>query len=540
MIADLLEEDEGHRKCGFDDTPFDATPGEENRILRYKRDVVPTTGETPSKTTAPSIQGPWNANVRSRFVELILVVDNQEFLEHGSDVEKVYRICKDIANVMNALYSPLNIYIALVGVVVWTEYDEIALSTNGDTTLTNFLHYRRERLVKSHPNDNAQLLTGVTFDGGVVGKALKGPICTFEFSGGVNMWHSDVVGLVATTVSHEMGHNFGMEHDTEGCECPDDKCIMAPASSTMKPSFWSSCSLEYLALAFEHGMDYCLRNKPVALFDGPVCGNGFVEPGEACDCGLEDHCDNPCCDPNTCKLYANATCATGDCCDFTTCRPKSPGATCRAADHECDLPEYCNGESEFCPDDVFKVDGTSCKVGRAYCYRGACRTHSDQCKLLWGPSGKKSDNQCYEQNRKGTRHGNCGYNRINNSYIQCLDEDVRCGMLHCSHLNERLEFGMESVAILSHSFINSGGRIIPCRTALVDLGINDVDPGLAPEGARCDEGRLCVDRKCVPVENLVIGPNACPGKTFFKNYCFPYLLLKCYSDLFQWQMMNAS
>ena len=52
---------------------------------------------------------------------------------------------------------------------------------------------------------------------------------------------------------------------------------MAPASSKMEPTFWSSCSLEYLALAFEHGMDYCLRNKPTALFDGPVCGNGFVE-----------------------------------------------------------------------------------------------------------------------------------------------------------------------------------------------------------------------------------------------------------------------
>ena len=106
------------------------------------------------------------------------------------------------------------------------------------------------------------------------------------------------------------------------------------------------------------------------------------------------------------------------------------------------------------------------------------------------------------------------------NWFQCLDEDVRCGMLHCSHLNERLEFGMESVAILSHSFINSGGRIIPCRTALVDLGINDVDPGLAPEGAKCDEGKLCVDRKCIPVENLEIGPNACQGKysTLLKVY----------------------
>jgi hypothetical protein len=62
---------------------------------------------------------------------------------------------------MLQLYVPLNIFIALVGVVVWTEYDEISLSSNGDTTLTNFLHYRRERLVKEHPNDNAQLLTYV-------------------------------------------------------------------------------------------------------------------------------------------------------------------------------------------------------------------------------------------------------------------------------------------------------------------------------------------------------------------------------------------
>ena len=162
---------------------------------------------------------------------------------------------------------------------------------------------------------------------------------------------------------------------------------------------------------------------------------------------------------------------------------------------------------------MFKVDGVPCKVGQAFCYQGTCRTHSDQCRLLWGPSGKKSDNQCYEQNKKGSRHGNCGYNRVNQSYISCQNMDVRCGMLHCQHLNERLEFGMESVAILSHSFINSGGKIIPCRTALVDLGIDDVDPGLAPEGARCGEDSLCVNQRCMPVASLKIGPLSC------KNNC---------------------
>ena len=238
--------------CGY----VDPEPRKKRDIAASANDLensLDNRGSLETGQSSTALRGPWNANKRSRYVELVLVVDHLEFKEHDSDLEKVYRICKDVANVMNALYSPLNIYIALVGVVVWTEFDEIQLSTDGDTTLKNFLHYRKERLVKEHPNDNAQLLTGIHFEAGVVGKALKGPICTYEFSGGVSMWHSDVVGLVATTVAHEMGHNFGMDHDKEDCECPDEKCIMAPASSTMKPTFWSSCSLEHLALAFEHG-----------------------------------------------------------------------------------------------------------------------------------------------------------------------------------------------------------------------------------------------------------------------------------------------
>lgn len=50
----------------------------------------------------------------------------------------------------------------------------------GDSTLSNFLSYRREKLVRDHPNDNAQLLTGVQFQDGVVGKALKGNSLTLS------------------------------------------------------------------------------------------------------------------------------------------------------------------------------------------------------------------------------------------------------------------------------------------------------------------------------------------------------------------------
>lgn len=63
-------------------------------------------------------------------------------------------------------------------------------------------------------------------------------------------------------------------------------------------------------------------------------------------------------------------------------------------------------------------------------------------------------------------------------------------MLHCVHLNEKLEFGMESVAILSHSFLNNDGKVIACRTAVVDLGLNEVDPGLSPDGSKCADGKV--------------------------------------------------
>lgn len=136
---------------------------------------------------------------KSRYVELIIVNDHKEFIESKKDKAGLIEKNKQIANIVNALYNHLNIFIALVGVVIWSEKDEIELSSDGDTTLTSFLHYRRERLLPYHPNDNAQLITGASFNGGVVGKALKGPICTFEYSGGVNTDHSHIIGLVATT-----------------------------------------------------------------------------------------------------------------------------------------------------------------------------------------------------------------------------------------------------------------------------------------------------------------------------------------------------
>ncbi|XP_034837108.1 zinc metalloproteinase-disintegrin-like 4a [Maniola hyperantus] len=464
------------------------------RSNRYKRDT----------SEDKQIRGPFNVNNQSRFVELVLVADNAAYIESGWNINTVHQQLKDVANIIYSLYAPLNIFIALVGVEVWTEQNKIHIVEAGDTTLTNFLHYRREILNNLIPNDNAHLLTLTKFKSGVLGNNLKGPICTSEYSGGVAVNHSVVIGLVATTIAHGLGHNFGMEHDNEfDCDCPDEKCIMSPNVDSVAPTRWSDCSRRSLALAFERGMDHCLRNKPKSLFDSPTCGNGFVEPGEQCDCGLSpDPACAVCCQPLTCALRSNATCASGECCDTMTCQPKSAGTECRSAEGECDLPEFCTGHSEFCPKDVFMMDATPCSDDQAYCVDGSCSSHSDQCRLLWGSTGVNAHHKCYELNRRGDRQGNCGYDRSTRQYQCCSSEDELCGRMQCIHLNEQLEYGMESASILSSTFVNYKGQILACRTAQVDLGTRDVDPGMVPDGAKCGEDKMCLKQKCVSVTDV--------------------------------------
>ncbi|KAK7824249.1 hypothetical protein U0070_001720 [Myodes glareolus] len=148
----------------------------------------------------------------TKYVELVIVADNREF------------------------YRPLNIRIVLVGVEVWNDIDKCSISQDPFTSLHEFLDWRKIKLLPRKSHDNAQLISGVYFQGTTIGMAPIMSMCTAEQSGGVVMDHSDSPLGAAVTLAHELGHNFGMNHDTleRGCSCrmAADKggCIMNPST----------------------------------------------------------------------------------------------------------------------------------------------------------------------------------------------------------------------------------------------------------------------------------------------------------------------
>ncbi|XP_048801292.1 disintegrin and metalloproteinase domain-containing protein 8 isoform X6 [Lagopus muta] len=447
-----------------------------------------------------------------RYVELVLVVDNEEFRKY-KDLRRVQNRMKEIVNHVDKLYQPLGLRVALTGLEVWSNRDKITVSRKAEETLENFLRWRETDLLKRKQHDNVQLITGIDFHDTTVGLAKKLAMCTRD-SGGVNQDHSmDPIGA-ASTMAHEMGHNLGMSHDEDiaDCHCPVSKesggCVMAAKISLAYPRLFSTCSEQDMWQFLEDPKTGCLLNVPGAdeLYGEPVCGNQFVERGEECDCGRPEECSDRCCNATTCQLREGAECARGDCCQ--DCKVKAAGVLCRASKNDCDLPEHCTGLSSECPEDVFQENGIPCQGGRGYCYNGACPSHAEQCRLLWGAAAQVAPDECFKHNSRQDRNLHC---MTESGRKPCSPKDVKCGTLLCMS-------DTSSPALGSGFFTLSFGRF-KCKAALDSNDANEMTGSLqlVPTGTKCGEEMVCYAGRCQNL--LVYGNKNCSAKCSGHGVC---------------------
>ncbi|NXG83326.1 ADAM8 protein, partial [Stercorarius parasiticus] len=473
--------------------------------LRGKRGTCPESGATLEYDHEPRIPAAmklyrWKSSPLHkgpRYVELVLVVDNEEFRKH-KDLRTVQNRMKEVVNHVDKLYQPLRLRVALIGLEVWSHKDKIVVSPNPEVTLDNFLHWREAELLRRKPHDNAQLITGIDFHGTTVGLAKKLVMCTRD-SGGVNQDHSMNPFGAASTMAHEMGHNLGMSHDEDiaGCHCPvpkdDGGCVMAASVGLVYPKLFSRCSEQDMWQFLGDPRTSCLLNVPRAdeLYGGPVCGNQFVERGEQCDCGTPEECSDRCCNATTCQLREGAECAHGSCCQ--DCKVKSAGVLCRASKNDCDLPEHCTGFSAECPEDVFQENGIPCQNGNGYCYNGACPSHGEQCRALWGAAPQP-----------------CAPSPAG-AYGCFPHRDVKCGTLLCLSDNTSPVLGGGSYSLFFGRF--------KCKAVIASNDANEVMAKLrlVPTGAKCGEEMVCYAGRCQNL--LVYGDKNCSAKCNNHGVC---------------------
>ncbi|XP_050076828.1 uncharacterized protein LOC126563597 isoform X8 [Anopheles maculipalpis] len=461
-----------------------------NGAGRYRRDVRETT----------------------KYIETALIIDKAMFQKrNGSTRTEVVHDAIQVANIADLYFRTLNTRVSVVYIETWQGQNQAQIDGGKDISkaISNFNDYTSRNLYKID-KDTTQLLTGETFAGGEVGMSVPETVCTPKAVGISVDMNPYEPHLLAGTMAHMIGHNIGMGHDDnrDECICRDwHGCIMSQSIvglENVQPYKFSECSrLDYIdALRIGHGL--CLLNKPNEVELRKNCGNGIVEDDEECDCGSALDCDktDPCCDGITCKLKKESQCATGPCCD--KCILKPPGVICRDAHNECDLPEYCNGESGQCPPDVHKKNGNPCGMNSTgfstgYCFNGVCPTQAVQCERIWGYSGTGADRVCYEQfNSKGSINGHCGKDS-NGNYIKCEPENIQCGSLQCKD-GDRTPVEDCSEHLYSRAIISIRGTEYECKSITGTSTNSNTPPfGLVRDGTPCGDNLICVNQTCVSI-----------------------------------------
>ncbi|NXN15890.1 ADA17 protein, partial [Indicator maculatus] len=199
--------------------------------------------------------------------------------------------------------------------------------------------------------------------------------------------------------THELGHNFGAEHDPDSlpeCAPTEDqggKYVMYPIAVSgdhENNKMFSSCSKKSIHRTIEIKAQECFKER-----NNKVCGNSRVDEGEECDPGLLYQQADPCCSSD-CRLKPGAKCSdrNSPCCKG--CQFENAQKKCQEAiNATCKGESFCTGRTCFCP---------LCPLSQVLQAAVWCHPLPEQCPLfppekLRGPEAQpllvaETDNSC--------------------------------------------------------------------------------------------------------------------------------------------------
>ncbi|XP_052010002.1 disintegrin and metalloproteinase domain-containing protein 17-like isoform X1 [Xyrauchen texanus] len=197
--------------------------------------------------------------------------------------------------------------------------------------------------------------------------------------------------------THELGHNFGAEHDPDNmalCAPNDDKggkFVMYPIAVSgdhFNNKRFSSCSKFSVSKTLKVKARQCFKERSSKL-----CGNSRVEEDEDCDPGLLHLNDDPCC-TSRCKFRMQSQCSdrNSPCC--RNCRFESAEKICQEnITATCKGMSKCTGNSSECPAPGNLADDTVC-VDKGRCHKGECKPFCEAVHNLESCACNETEESC--------------------------------------------------------------------------------------------------------------------------------------------------
>ncbi|CRL05730.1 CLUMA_CG018759, isoform A [Clunio marinus] len=306
--------------------------------------------------------------IKPRHVEALVVADPSMMQFHeGGDVE-TYLLT--IMNMVSSLYKDPTIgnsvHVVVVKIILLEEedaYQDLNVTQVATATLESFCRWQRTLNPKQDDDpqhhDVAILVTrqNICSNAGcaTLGIANVGGMCRADKSCSVN---EDNGITLAHTITHELGHNFGMYHDTAKTGCDHRS---GPILHIMTPSFeadtvqvsWSNCSRRDITHFLDQGLGKCLEDPPTPLeeYQYPELPAGAMYNADL-QCRLQFNATDE--DMKVCsqldEICSQLWCLLNGTCT-TLLRPAAPGTHCArhkwCQDQKCvdieDLPAPVDG-----------------------------------------------------------------------------------------------------------------------------------------------------------------------------------------------------
>ncbi|XP_052608835.1 disintegrin and metalloproteinase domain-containing protein 29 [Peromyscus californicus insignis] len=423
----------------------------------------------------------------TRIVELVVVVDKTLYEHYESNHTIMMSDLYAVISMVDNIYNVIGIDILLVGLEVWNKRSLIVID-DVRKSLNLYCHWKVANLRLKHDTTHLFIYRHLR---GLSGIGSTRGVCDPYRSCAIVTFINRTLNLRALGVAHHLGHNLGMRHDEEECKCRYRKCIMHIDNPPI-PKF-SNCSYDsFWRYAIKE--THCLMESMYTtdIFNMKHCGNGIVEDEEQCDCGSLRRCAKDLCCMANCTLSLGSSCAYGLCCK--NCQFLPSGVVCRKEANMCDLPEWCNGTSHKCPDDVYVEDGIPCNVS-AYCYEKRCNDRNEHCRKIFGQQAKAANTKCYKEvHSKEDRFGHCGLQ--GHRYKKCEDNDVLCGRLQCDNVSVIPR--MKSHTTLHFTVVKGAS----CWGTDYHSGTQLDDTGDVKDGTECGQDHICIGRRCVHISAL--------------------------------------